>query len=557
MKAKKLLCVVFSFITALAVTGEIFAAKGRAAALADPVFETLSYPQEALTPFSEEILSRAVGADGYEANRGYDETCLYISPYWSCTAEGRDIPVYATLTYDGTLDGVLQSYAAVFVSDFGDGLTFCLTCSETVLDAEVLPSKLETGCSVRGNNVTLTVTGYGCYCVLVNGRSQKNALTLFGREYVDEEAQIAEYTEMYGADQVQVYEKGYYQKDILETDCKRVIYFCRGSFFSANHLYDLNSEDDYRAIPRQTSFLSLSGSENVTVTGFGTFDFNKLDRKERGPVELSYCKNCTVEGLLILNSPHWTVTLHDCDNLALKEIAVVGYRTNSDAINVCCSKNVKVSDCFARNGDDCYSVKTTAAGLPSEHITFTNCVAWSNKARCYGITGEDNSPINDILFADSAVICHNVTWDLNRVSSLAVQVEYGGAHIKDVVFENIEIHDEIGRPINVMITNSEIKNCVVEGVVFRNITSDGRERSRLAVKQNMNAAEKIRCFLYRILTTLFPFASVREKCSSLLPDGNRVSVTFDNVYINGRKLNQANFGFFFTRSGGEDIRFEN
>ncbi len=553
MKLNKRIGTVLSVLLTAVVLCAGFYAPGRAAAAQAPVFEALSYPEEALTPFTEEILSRAVGADGYEANRGYDETCLYLSPYWTCTAADRETPVYATLTYDGTLDGVLQSYTAVFVSDFGDGLTFRLTCSEKVTDAVVLPASLGVGCSVEGQTVTLTVTGYGCYSVLVNGRSQKNAVTLFVREYVDEEAEIAAYIAQYGTDRVQVWEKGVYCQDFIDTAGKQVIYFRRGSFFSANHLYDLRSEEDYRSLPHMTAFLTLYGSENVTVTGFGTFDFNKLDRKERGPVELQFCKNCTVEGLLLLNPPHWTVTLHDCDGMTLRRLAVIGYRTNSDAINVCCSKNVTVSDCFARNGDDCYSVKTTT-GIPAEHITFTDCVAWSNKARCYGITGEDCAPISDVLFKDSAVICHNVTWDLNRVSSLAVQVEYGGAAINGVVFENIEIHDEAGRPINVMITNKEIKDCVIEGVVFRNITADGTERSRLTVKQKMDSTEKFKCFLYRVLTTLFPCASVREKAASLLPDGNRMAVTFDNVRINGKKLNGANFPFYFQRSGGEDIR---
>ena len=554
MKAKKVICTFLSFLLTVTVLYAGINSPEQAAAAKTPIFETLSYPDEALTPFTDEILSRAIGDDGYGPNRGYDETCLYLSPYWTCTAAGRATPVYATLTYDGTLNGVLQSYAAVFVSDFGDGLTFRLTCSETVRDAVVLPDSIGADCSVEGNTVTFTATGYGCYCVLVNGRSQKNAVTLFVREYVDEEAEIAAYTEQYGADQVQVWEKGFYCLDTIDTTGKQVIYFRRGSFFSANHLYDLRSEEDYRALPSMTAFLCLYQRENVTVTGFGTFDFNKLDRKERGPAELMFCKNCTVEGLLFLNPPHWTIALHDCDGMSLRDIAIVGYRTNSDAINVCCSKNVTVSDCFARNGDDCYSVKTTT-GIPAEHITFTGCVAWSNKARCFGITGEDFAPINDIRFADSAVICHNVTWDLNRVSSLAVQVEYGGAAIKDVVFENIEIHDEAGRPINVMITNKEIKDCVIEGIVFRNITTDGAERSRLSVKQKMSSTEKFKCFLYRVLTTLFPCASVKEKVSSLLPDGNRVAVAFDNVHVNGKKLNQANFGLYFTRSGGEDVAF--
>jgi hypothetical protein len=69
-----------------------------------------------------------------------------------------------------------------------------------------------------------------------------------------------------------------------------------------------------------------------------------------------------------------------------------------------------------------------------------NCVGWSNKCRCFGITGEVYAPIENVTFRGCSVLYRNATWDNNRVSALAVSVEYSGQPIKNVVFEDIDIY---------------------------------------------------------------------------------------------------------------------
>ena len=528
------------------------------AALADDKpFEALSYPAEALTAYDPAMTLRVSSGDDHVSNRGYaDETGLYVSPCWRCEIAGESVPVYAAMSYDYETDvGVPHSFACVWVKDFGGGLTVRLTSlGDDVRSAAILPESLGTGCETADGCVSFTVRGAGRYTCLINGDSQKDAVTLTVKDYTDEAAEIAAFQARYGADQVKVYPKGYYEADGIEAADKTVVYFCRGSFFAVPHHYDIRSEADAAGAPAQPEFFSLTGRTGVTVTGFGTVDFTGVDRGERGCVFFSRCADTDVEGLLLLDPQGWAVTAYGCDGLRLRGIEVIGYRTNSDAVNICGCRNVTVSDCFARNGDDCFSVKTTNTVFPAEHIRFENCIAWSNKARCFGVTGEVEMPIRDVTFADSAVICRGATWDNDRVCSLAVMAETGGAPVSDVVFEDIEIRRDAGRPINVMVYNDELEGCEISGVVFRRITANGAERSRLATKRGANVLTRFRCLLSRLLARFFPHSASAEK---LCPTKNKIDVMLDRVTINGKKVTAANWRAFFAVTGNETVRAVN
>ena len=524
-----------------------------AGAVSPPVFEYLTCPEEAISPFTEDLLDRAGPGDDLLSNRGYDETGLYVSPYWTCRAAGKEVPVYAAMCYDGVPNkGVLSSFVYLFVSDFADGIQLELDRGETVKNAVVLPTTLGATAAVSGSTVKFTADKTGIYTCLINDDCLLDAITIFVRDCPDEEAEIAAYREKYGADRVKVFTPGRYDLDYIDTaDCD-ALYFRRGAYLCATHLYDIRKEGDV-AGPR--TFLDFYNKTDAVIDGFGILDFNRVDRNEIGYITISYCNDCSVEGLLCLNPARWNFVTHAVNGLKVRDIAVFGYRTNSDALNVCCSENVTVSDCFARSGDDSFSAKTTAAGIPLRHVRFENCVGWSNKCRAFGITGEVNSPIEDVTFADCAVIYRNATWDNDRVCSLAVSVEYGGAEINDVVFENIEIYRDTGRAIFVLVTNKELRDVKMKGIVFRNINYNADVKGRIASVIKPSAGDKIKLWFFRFFKQILPFGWLDGKLEDPPVNGNEIEVTFDNVTANGHKLGRFNFGQYFKVTGNEDIYF--
>ena len=123
-----------------------------AGAASAPVFEFLTCPDDALSPFEEALLDRAGPGDDLLSNRGYEETGLYASPYWTCSAAGRNVPVYAAMCYDGVPNkGVLNSFLYLFVSDFSNGIRLELDRGEKVKNGlEMLRKQAEMSWDIWG-----------------------------------------------------------------------------------------------------------------------------------------------------------------------------------------------------------------------------------------------------------------------------------------------------------------------------------------------------------------------------------------------------------------------
>ena len=509
-------------------------------------FDYLEYPNEAISVFSEDILNCIGKEEGYEANKGYDGTALYFSPYWSLTVNNESVPLYATLSYDRECDGVLSSYQYIFPK--GDSFTFnvSLKFNGEIYNGICLPEKEGVAVEIMGDTLNAVINHCGTFTFLINNDDQRYAVTLFVKEYTNESAEIANYINTYGEDNVTIIEKGYYELDELVLD-RKVTYFCKGAFIKANHIKDINSADDEGKL---LSFMYVNGGDGVVVDGLGTFDFNSLDWHERSHFTVNESKNSNFEGLIFLNPSSWTVTFYGCENCNISDISVFGYRTNSDGINVCGCSDMAITDCFCRNGDDSFSVKTTNSVYPSKNIKFSNCIGWSTKARCFGITGEVYAEISDIEFSDCAVIYRNAIWDNDRVSSLAVMNEYGGCNISNVTFRNIEIHHDSGRPIIVAIWNDafpeDVESSTISNIVFQNIDCKySAEMSKLSAQRDIT---KFGAFAAKICTYLVENGYTKVEIFQLIVNwlsffydtDYSIGVDFSNVTVNGRAFTKSN-----------------
>jgi polygalacturonase len=114
---------------------------------------------------------------------------------------------------------------------------------------------------------------------------------------------------------------------------------------------------------------------------------NTLKRRFFRPpfIQFYECKNITIEGISIRNSPFWTINPEFCDNLLVHGVTIKNPEAgpNTDGINPSSCSNVRISDCFISVGDDCITIKSgrdadgRKYGKPCENITVTNCVMLS------------------------------------------------------------------------------------------------------------------------------------------------------------------------------------
>lgn len=468
-------------------------------------FSFLEYPDEAIITLEEaglteqELVGRAsaqlpeyVQSGGYEDING-----ITISPYYTAKVSGTEIPVYASVVFIRVDDtGTLHSFSEIYVdADEEFSFNIEITGADVALkNAVVLPESHGVKALCEDNTVTASINKTGVYTFLFNGANQYYGYTLMVREKVDEDKEIAEYIEKYGEDSVWVLDKGVYQYDYVNLvgNENLVIYLREGAYVIANHLYDIDCAEDENKYFEPTApgdnsigltrypFINFYKCNNITLAGRGVIDMTRLDRRERRGVVFTSCNNVKVRDVKIINSPEWSFISYCCDGVQIDNVDIIGNRGNCDGFAICNSHNVTVNNCFARVADDTFEVKALGGIMDSRNITFSNCIAWGGYARCFGITGEVNKSISDVTFRDCAVIYRDGIWDNDRIGSLVVVAEQTKGGIDGVLFENIEIFRDEGRPILVKIYDEEAENFEIKNIVFRNISYTSYMKPKIA-----------------------------------------------------------------------------
>lgn len=490
---------------------------------------TMSYPDTDVKTLSERMISlgsfcaRAAGESNYKGNRHYTGTNLVISPYFSAQLQGEKWPVYATPVFVATdAHGAIHSYASADV-DFSIHEQISVQINVEA-DVDVLSVQVYAQDAAKvectGKTINLQLSACGVYTVVLND-NQDYSVTLFVRQYRNEDAEIAAYRAQFGEDHVLVYEPGIHEIDHLQLRGDTVLYLKSGAILLPKHTFDImddaaasNTEElgakrDNGIGLNRYPVVNAYHCSNVIIAGRGTVDMTQLDWHERRGIVFTQCSNISMDGVIIVNPCEWAFITYRCENVRVTQSAVLGYRTNSDAFAICNSIDVQVTDCFARTGDDMFEVKTLGGvdTAVSRDITFSRCQAWGSKARCFGVIGEIEKDVSNILFENGIVIFRDATWDNNRIGSLVVLRECGNGKVSGVTFRNMTIHYDRGRAINVGVYSSGLSNSIMENIIFENITYTAKMNSQLRLNSG---------------------------------SGNVLQVILKNVTANGTLLNRKN-----------------
>ena len=504
-------------------------------------YEYLEYPEEAIITLKEANLTRRQftsradddGDELYINAQGYtDINGIIESPDFMAFVEKKTIPVYATTVFVGeTQKGALHSFSEIYVDSSKDfSLSFQLTSTSIFIKNVKIFSQNENPDFTFGTNVVNTsITELGTYTFVFNNNEQDFAFTLFVRELVDEDKEIADLKAEYGENNVVVVEKGFHNSDpyfnFFGTN-NTVYYLRRGAYLLAKHAHNINSDDDNYNNTSKTDkalydagqlpmgltrcpYLNFNICNNVKLLGNGVIDLSHMDRGERRGIVIAYSNNVEIRGVKFINAPEWTFITYDSENITIKDVDIFGYRQNSDAFAICNTRNATIDNCFCRSGDDLFDVKALGGRdeAISKNITFTNCTAWNGKARCFGICGEAEKSISNVTFKDSQVIFHDATWNSDRIPALAIVVEDGSVgSINNVTFENIDIYDARSRAIGCLIYGDTVENFNISGIKYKNISYNSAKVNKIASNKK---------------TT------------------NKISAEFENVYANGNKITQV------------------
>lgn len=236
---------------------------------------------------------------------------------------------------------------------------------------------------------------------------------------------------------------------------------------------------------------------------------------------LHQCEQVDIKNVTFSDSPHWTFRIADCDDVLVSGISIYNNLMipNSDGIHCTTSRNVRISDCDIRAGDDAIIVTGfgTQAGVDgdiytkqdystrdwgnktgyAENITVSNCVLKSRSAgirvgyginsirncvfsnlviyesnRGIGIFSRDDGSIENILFSDITIQnrMHSGHWWGNgeaiHVSAVRQNPDRPAGPVKNIRFKNIIIESESGMVIYGS-PESPISDLVLENVSLK------------------------------------------------------------------------------------------
>jgi polygalacturonase len=170
---------------------------------------------------------------------------------------------------------------------------------------------------------------------------------------------------------------------------------------------------DYGIVADGATNVALTGAGEVCGNGrlYVTQELAQIYRTQRfRPHVVTFfgCKDALIRDIHVLDGPSWTVTLFECYNVTIDNLTVYNdmKMPNSDALDICHCRNVRVSNSHFESGDDCIVLKTmnsTGHGIPCENVTVANCTMTS-RSFAINLGCEVSAPIRNCVFENIAIV---------------------------------------------------------------------------------------------------------------------------------------------------------
>jgi hypothetical protein len=371
---------------------------------------------------------RLQGEDAF----GADPDGLVLSRDWQLSVCGHEVPVYAV----PVTNGGPASFASLSFAGEPAGITLVARSARKVQSACVRPASRGIQPEVLDREVHIPINGP---CKLIVETNDDEERPLFITVHAEERDIPVE-----GDSGVIYYGPGLHQVSCMELTQGQTLYVSGGAvlqvFVPENEIPLVESDWAKKKVYRD--FIVTDGGKDIRIRGRGIIDMSRLDWHARKAMFIHESSGVYIEGLTIVGTSHWTIHLSKSSDCFVTDMTLIGYRENSDGIDIVNCQGVTVEDCLIRTGDDAVVVKAMAAppAIGGRDITVRRCTVWNDKVRCFGITGETRTDIRDVVFEDCDIVHSVATWT-EELGSLCIIVGDSGT-IENVRFEQIRIEDE-------------------------------------------------------------------------------------------------------------------
>lgn len=415
-----------------------------------------------------------------------------LSKAFAVEVEGKECPVYAAkvapreparrwLAMDDKKNSADYFAMAAFATfDVEGPARVAVTCPEEVRSVKVLPSSLAIEPKVEGRTVSFVIPGPRHVTVEVND-DWVGSLHLFANPLE---------TDVPSPDDPRViyYGPGIHHVRRVVVGDGQTVYVAAGAVVRCGVGPDeRHSVSSYSGLKNYAPAFELRG-KGIAFRGRGIVDGGHCPTHARNLL-LVRGEDISIEGVILRDSSTWTIPIRGSDRVTVRNVKILGYRANSDGIDICNSRDVAVEDCFIRTLDDLIVVKSDKGAGPVRRIAARRCVLWNEVAHALSVGAELREDVDDVLFEDCDVIR-----DKGREWTLRVY-HSDAARISNVRFKDIRIEETrklISLWIGKAVWSRDAERGHIRGVTFEGISARGEEpRIELAGFDEGHAVEDV------------------------------------------------------------------
>lgn len=399
-----------------------------------------------------------------------------LSGKYMVTADGRNVPVYIAkvassdrkLRYKA-MDDKLNSAkffeeAAFSYFDLSGNTTVTVKSAVAVKTVKILPSSYNINPVIKDGLVTFSLKAGQQVTVEINGEIIQS-LHIFANTIEKDKPNANEPNVIF-------YGPGIHEVSRLIVKDNQTLYLAGGAILRTvigeKETASTTPTSGLKNKPYPPS-ISLIG-KNIKVRGRGIIDASACPTHSRNMIMVQG-ENISIEGIILRDASLWTLPVRQSAKVHINNIKLLGYRANSDGVDICNSSDVLVENCFIRTLDDLVVIKSLKGKGDTKNITVRKCVLWNEVAHALSLGAEINENIHDVLFTDCDVI-----HDQGREWSLRVY-HCDGGYVSNIRFENLRIEESkkfISLWINKDVWTTDEHRGHIDNVSFKNITVKGR-----------------------------------------------------------------------------------
>ena len=332
-----------------------------------------------------------------------------------------------------------------------------VTCPEQIRSVKVLPSSFKIAAQTKDKSLSFTLETPKPISIEVNDE-WVGSLHLFANPAEKNAPKPGDTNVLY-------FGPGIHEVKHLVVTNNQIVYVAGGAVvrgvIGPEEPFQISS---YSGLRTYSPTFVLRGT-NIQFRGRGIVDGSRCTTHARNLIQLEG-NDIALEGVILRDSSTWNIPIRKSERVMVKNLKLLGYRANSDGIDICNSRQVTVEDCFIRTLDDLIVVKTDKGQGEAEHIVARYCVLWNEVAHALSVGAELRENVDDVLFTNCDVI-----HDKGREWTLRVY-HCDSARISNIRFEDLRI-EESPRLISLWIDKAfwtrDSERGHIDGVVFRNV----------------------------------------------------------------------------------------